>query len=596
MTKKLKSGTPFVYDENDRVVGIRDPHTGTDTDLVTATRGPGGGSGLSAGEPLELRAYTSLVDPRGSLSGTAAVFRPTVVAAVAQSVAAGVPILGGATWYVSNVAANGFALGNDSNSGLSKALPMLTIAAAHDAAAPGDTIIVNSSETIYDSAFFSINKSLTILPWSFRGVTIRSTNTSYTLYINADNVTLGALVIDTEITSGGRADSAVRGPAAGSAKRGLKINGALLKGNTYSMYFTGLCEVQNVEVQSAGSARAQMLLEPALPGSVTVDGLVSDAPLTCMPSVPGVSLAMCGCTVAFSASGTQRALRAVGCAHYLIERNELYVDGSTAAFGIHISPHATQTTYSAVIRRNRIRLGAAAAQLTTGYGIGIGAEVATAGEFRSVEICENEINHANHGLFVGYCVQEADVWGNVLRDTIIGLISKGNLTGDVVHHHNVVVGGPLSGGALRAKESSKTKHYNNLVIFDARSAAAGVFAYGTDGSVGCEFANNVLYAPGLSVYRAASLIDTSTATFRRNNYFGSFSATTFNGAAWADWLDVEPTALNADPAFVGAGDYRLTAASPLIGAGDGAVAALAPRNFLGLPSSPTNLGPMPVAA
>ena len=49
MTKKLKSGTPFVYDENDRVVGIRDPHTGTDTDLVTAVTGPGGGIGLSAG-------------------------------------------------------------------------------------------------------------------------------------------------------------------------------------------------------------------------------------------------------------------------------------------------------------------------------------------------------------------------------------------------------------------------------------------------------------------------------------------------------------------------------------------------------------------
>ena len=42
MTKKLKSGTPFVYDENDRVVGIRDPHTGTDTDLVTAVTGPDG--------------------------------------------------------------------------------------------------------------------------------------------------------------------------------------------------------------------------------------------------------------------------------------------------------------------------------------------------------------------------------------------------------------------------------------------------------------------------------------------------------------------------------------------------------------------------
>ena len=563
--------------------------------LVGYTTSPGGGVGLSAGEALELRAYTSLADPRGSLSGSAAVFRPTVVAAAVQSVAAGVPILGGTTWYVSNVAANGFALGNDSNSGLSKALPKLTLAAAHDAAAPGDTIIINSSETFYDSEFFSINKSLTILPWSYRGVTIRSTNASYTLYVNADNITLGALVIDTTITAGGRADSAVSGPTSGSVKRGVKINGAMLKGNTYSLYFSGLCALSGVEVQSAGSGRAQLLLAPALAGEVTIDDLTSDANVTCVPSVPGVSLAMCGCTVAYSASGTQRALRAVGCANYLIERNELYVDGSTAASGIQITPHATQTTDRAVIRRNRIRLGAAAAQLTTGYGIGIGSEATTAGEFKSVEICENEINHANHALFVGYCVQEADVWGNVLRDAKIGLISKGNLTGRVVHHHNVVIGGPLSGGALRAKESASTRHYNNLVIFDARSAGAGVFAYCTDGSVGCEFANNILYAPGLSVYRAASLLDTSTATFRCNDYFCQHGDTTFNGAPLADWLAVEPTALTADPVFVGAGDYRLTTASPLIGAGDGSVASLAPRNFVGLPSSPINLGPMPVA-
>ena len=49
MMKKLKSGTPFVYDENDRVVGIRDPHTGTDTDLVTAVTSPGGVVRLFAG-------------------------------------------------------------------------------------------------------------------------------------------------------------------------------------------------------------------------------------------------------------------------------------------------------------------------------------------------------------------------------------------------------------------------------------------------------------------------------------------------------------------------------------------------------------------
>mgnify|MGYP000877279508 CR=1 FL=1 len=61
MTKKLKSGTPFVYDENDRVVGIRDPHTGTDTDLVTAVTGPGGGVGIMQLVSLTQAQYDALV-------------------------------------------------------------------------------------------------------------------------------------------------------------------------------------------------------------------------------------------------------------------------------------------------------------------------------------------------------------------------------------------------------------------------------------------------------------------------------------------------------------------------------------------------------
>ncbi len=61
MTKKLKSGTPFVYDENDRVVGIRDPHTGTDTDLVTATTSPGGGIGITQIVSLTQAQYDAIV-------------------------------------------------------------------------------------------------------------------------------------------------------------------------------------------------------------------------------------------------------------------------------------------------------------------------------------------------------------------------------------------------------------------------------------------------------------------------------------------------------------------------------------------------------
>ena len=61
MTKKLKSGTPFVYDENDRVVGIRDPHTGTDTDLVTSVMGPGGGIGITQIVSLTQSQYDAIV-------------------------------------------------------------------------------------------------------------------------------------------------------------------------------------------------------------------------------------------------------------------------------------------------------------------------------------------------------------------------------------------------------------------------------------------------------------------------------------------------------------------------------------------------------
>ena len=83
MTKKLKSGTPFVYDENDRVVGIRDPHTGTDTDLVTAVTCPGGVVRNSLDELVWSPGKNQLVRQqphktrRGREAATGAASRPT---------------------------------------------------------------------------------------------------------------------------------------------------------------------------------------------------------------------------------------------------------------------------------------------------------------------------------------------------------------------------------------------------------------------------------------------------------------------------------------------------------------------------------------
>ena len=77
MTKKLKSGTPFVYDENDRVVGIRDPHTGTDTDLVTAVTGPGGGGRFITVGDLVIDTHAALSLGSRHIPGTPLLRAPT---------------------------------------------------------------------------------------------------------------------------------------------------------------------------------------------------------------------------------------------------------------------------------------------------------------------------------------------------------------------------------------------------------------------------------------------------------------------------------------------------------------------------------------
>ena len=282
-----------------------------------------------------------------------------------------------------------------------------------------------------------------------------------------------------------------------------------------------------------------------------------------------------------------------------MEDNEFGVDTSTGPTGVLVLPHATITAESVVIRRNRIRNGVAAAQTTTGYGIAVGAEaVASLAPMQDVKIYGNEISHANHGLFMAYGVVKGRAWGNVVRDTVIGLISK--LTGpDVIHHSNVVIGGPLGGGALRTKGVSGSKHYNNLVILDASSVTAGLFVLcddATEGpSVGAEFSNNILYAPGRAVKFAQSIGSTSSALFRGNNYFaGSYAAGAFNGAdTLAAWLATEPTATAIDPAYTVPGDFRLPAGSVLASS---AAAILSECDFMGDPVTVRFVGPLPVAA
>lgn len=541
----------------------------------------------------------AVLDAIGDLSGFAGLQRQS---AVINSLDVGVSLIGRTKIYVSNEASNGFVIGNDSNSGLSKAAPKLTIAAAHTLASAGDVIIVNGP--LFDSTFYSIDKPVTIMPYLFRGTTIRSTNVSYTMFINSDNVTLGALIIDCTITAGGLSGSAVRTPAAVSYKKGTRLIGTKLRANTYSVYHTGTITMQGVEVESIGTAKAWARIEPAAAGAVLIEDLIHDGYMTCKPSVDGVSCVVRRSSVKSSYASKQRALEIVGCRSVLVEDNEFGVDVSTGATGVNVTAHSTYDTDVVTIRRNRVANGVSAAQNVagenTGYGIGVGGEdLSPRGKINALYIYGNDISHVNHGLFIGAGVSWARAWGNVVRDSVIGLIAK--LCGpDVVIHSNIVIGGPLSGGAVRTKGSTGSKLTNNLVIWDASSVAAGAFIQAdeaTEGpSVGVDIANNVLYAPSSAVAKAVVIGTGSSAKLRANDYFaGSFGTGAFAGldtlAAWA--AANEPTALGVDPKFVGGGDWRLSASSPLGSAG---IAGLADCDFMGRSFADAVVGPMPVAA
>ena len=74
------------------------------------------------------------------------------------------------TLYVSNTASNGYAAGDDSNDGLTKALPKLTVSGAESASSDDDEIIINGGT--YNSNSILVDKGVTIKAEVRRAVTL----------------------------------------------------------------------------------------------------------------------------------------------------------------------------------------------------------------------------------------------------------------------------------------------------------------------------------------------------------------------------------------------------------------------------------------
>lgn len=613
-TPPADSGFYKIDETTTGVVGdlkFRHPKTGAMSSALTATTSDGGVEESAGGLQVKRTSIaTAVLDARSDLSGTAGVQRRTVVS---SSTIGAMPSISGATYYVSNVAANGFVVGSDANTGLSKAQALATFSAAYAKCVDGDMIILNDSATIYElgGTFYKIEKAIRIMPFSYRGATIRGNNTTSTFQVLSPNVTIGAIILDATITSSGMATTPI---LSGTTASNLRLIGTQLKGNTYALWHFGTLICRGVDIVSIGTYKAWNKLDPRMPGDVVfedcnIDGYIS---LVNGNNLTGINFYIRRSTVRTSDGqnrktvettlGQTRAIDLMGVTSFVIEDCEIGVDVDTSQSGIVIQRHATVPLTSGIVRQNRVRAGVSASAITAGYGIGIGNETATTGSISGVQIYGNEFDHVNHGIFFGYCVSSSYSWGNVVRDAIIGLIIKGASSGDVTHYSNIVVGGPLTGGALRSKESVNAKLVNNLVIWDAQSVAGGYFQIADTASTGTDFANNLLYAPSKNVRWGVQVTAGSSATFRNNNYYaGSYSTSSFyNGSVFFDtpaaWAAVmEPTATTADPLFVNAtgGDYRLSASSPLRAAG---VAGLAPVDFMGAVLASNPVGPLPAVS
>ena len=566
MTDNVMFGRPVraVYNASGNVVGLSAGNTELDDSILPP----------------------HIPDARFILENTAGIYQQTGVSRAITDIASRIPKT---IWYVSSEATNGFVVGNDANSGASKALAKLTLGSAFAAASSGDVIIINDSETPYDSAFYNINKAVTILPWTARGVTLRSTFASYTFLIGASSITFGAVIIDTNATGA----SALRSVSAPCDKLRL-VGTKLLAHSTYFLNHIGTVEmVGGVNFVSTGAAKSIITLPTASAGGVTLGAeTMIDGYVLHNPSVAGVNFTATKTKIRGTAAGATSAFQSTGAASYLIEDCDIGMDTSTAGTGILITPHATLACETVTIRRNTVSHGVAAAQQTSGYGIAVGNETAIAETIHNVAIYENDIRHANHGLFAGYGISSGYSRGNVVRDTIIGCITKGNTCG-FIQSANIIIGGPLTGGALRAKTSSNAKFYNNLVIYNAQSVAGGVALLSSNTAVLSEFRNNIVYAPALLLSSAVSIPVGDTASLNDNDYYaGSYGATAFSysGTTYATvalWkAAIESTALGVDPLFTGLSDWTLSSGSPCRGIG----AQVIGTDFMGRTMT-NNLGP-----
>lgn len=508
------------------------------------------------------------------------------------------------TRYVSQTATNGYVVGNDSNTGLSKALAKLTITSAISASSNGDVIIINDGS--YTAAtFFDVTAGLSLQAETDHAVTLKcAAGQAQVIRVGSDGqtITIGKLVIDAESNA---AASCIG--VNGTTARALVLSGTLLRNPGTGRFGVESINssqvltltVENVDFECSTTAGAVYCLLGAA-AYVSINGLTVDN--SAGPGVSNTLRAPVYINATASAvahirrvSGTWKTQSAAVSASFIrmsgargvIEYNRgmILSGGDTSGCLIRVANDSGVQADSVMIRHNQ-----GVNQTTGGFLILVGADGAGANDNKTnyCSIFGNDVAGTDAAtLMHGICVSNSKggcCFSNTVRNAGIPFLAK--LCSEAVYFadNDVVLPYTSTSGSYRSKGSVNLQVAGNRVIcgsgkinpFSVIDRDPTIPTLSTNASVvGNSFYSSAQMTKAIVLGGSG---DASTATFVLNNYSATYAAGAFvnlttsydTTAGWSAAKEITlrsgiPT--SADPKF------WHTSYAPIV---NGAISASAP--------------------
>ena len=489
--------------------------------------------------------------------------------------------------YVSQVATNGYVVGNDANDGLTKATAKLTIdtaiTGAAATAAAGDTIVLNDGTyTAVAATFFNLTKSLIFAAENAGQAILKPTAASApSRVINAGgDLTLGAIVLDGDLTATGGVTFSVAGTLTlnGTVIRNLDAtSGVGLNLNSAGGIFvvdgaTITCPRQCIITSTALTTGASLTVKNSTLTSTANN--VTGGAIFASASTTGARAFIDNNRISHTSSASSVGAIVLRNIRALIQRNAIVNGGGAGQYGVWITTNAAVLAENSCVRWNYIRNNTTSGGMLLCFGVDDASGalgVAGANDIQN-NYCSAYGNFLTgnstaatglHGLFFGW-VKGGCATGNIVVNASIPLITKGVQTERVWFINNVVARMQTSAsGALRSKGSTGTEFVGNVVYMESTGET---YALQADQnaipttpviSTGIDYIANIVRA-NFTTTKATQVDATSDAEFLFNDYdLAGVSGTPFNYqastyATLALWSAAQE--LSAQSAAAGAAD------------------------------------------